>query len=65
MRKGVLRLYSGYSTPNRCSKFFSSKSLMWIKIPTRHFSLTEAFPLLSVNSLALQDGRSTIENALF
>jgi hypothetical protein len=29
------------------------------------FSLTEAFPLLSVNSLALQDGRSTIENALF
>ena len=30
-----------------------------------HFSLTEAFPLLSVNSLALQDGRSMIENALF
>jgi hypothetical protein len=27
------------------------------------FSLTEAFPLLSVNSLALQDGRSKIENA--
>ncbi len=30
-----------------------------------HFSLTEAFSLLSVNSLAHQDGRSRIENALF
>jgi len=28
-----------------------------------YFDLTEAFPLLSVNSLALQDGRSMIENA--
>jgi hypothetical protein len=31
----------------------------------RSFGLTEAFPLLSVNSLVLQDGHSTIENALF
>jgi ABC-2 type transport system permease protein len=30
-----------------------------------HFGLTEAFPPLSVNSLALQDDRSRIENALF
>jgi hypothetical protein len=30
-----------------------------------YFGLTEAFPLLSVNSLALQDGRSTIEDASF
>jgi hypothetical protein len=30
-----------------------------------HFSLTEAFLVLSVNSLALQGGRNTIENALF
>jgi len=29
----------------------------------RSFSLTEAFPLLSVNSLALRDGRNRIENA--
>jgi len=30
-----------------------------------YFGLTEAFSPLSVNSLAHQDGRSTIENALF
>ena len=30
-----------------------------------HFNLTGAFPVLSVSSPALQDGRSRIENALF
>jgi hypothetical protein len=58
---------------NNSSKNHSHHSLGLTVFPLRpflipihgHFSLTEAFPPLSVNSLAHQDGRSRIENALF